>query len=155
MGAQVPCYGLVTTANCKQLMLFLEDRHGEAGVDNQDLGLTLLRAAQVNAQPTLAQPCCQSAPHVFACDPCCSMFLCLTQCSFLCSFCASALHHTQQICQSSNLRSASAYMVEMFTCCMCIPEHDLGAAGVRMHSSEPIASFDCPCTNHPNTLLFR
>ncbi|KAL0033073.1 hypothetical protein WJX79_001401 [Trebouxia sp. C0005] len=42
----VPRYGLVTTANCKQLMLLLEDRHGEAGVDNQDLGLTLLRAAQ-------------------------------------------------------------------------------------------------------------
>ena len=60
LGAQVPQYGLVTTANCKQLMLFLEDRHGEAGVDNQDLGLTLLRAAQVNAQPTLAQPCCRS-----------------------------------------------------------------------------------------------
>ncbi|KAL0038202.1 hypothetical protein WJX79_007975 [Trebouxia sp. C0005] len=42
----VPRYGLVTTANCKQLMLLLEDRHGEAGLDNQDLGLTLLRAAQ-------------------------------------------------------------------------------------------------------------
>ena len=55
-------------------MLLLEDRHGEAGLDNQDLGLTLLRAAQVNAQPTLTQPCCQSAAHVFACDPCCPMF---------------------------------------------------------------------------------
>jgi len=51
--AQVPRYGLVTTANCKQLMLALEDRHGETGVDNQDLDLTLLRAAQVNAQINL------------------------------------------------------------------------------------------------------
>ena len=61
LGAQAPQYGLVTTANCKQLMLFLEDRHGEGGVDNQDLGLTLFRAAyHVNAQSTLAQPCCRS-----------------------------------------------------------------------------------------------
>ena len=51
--AQVPRYGLVTTANCNQLMLALEDRHGETGVDNQDLDLTLLRAAQVNAQINL------------------------------------------------------------------------------------------------------
>ncbi|KAL0025026.1 hypothetical protein WJX77_012563 [Trebouxia sp. C0004] len=42
----VPRYGLVTTANCKQLMMLIDDRHGEAGIDNQDLGLTLLRAAQ-------------------------------------------------------------------------------------------------------------
>ncbi|DBB16866.1 TPA: hypothetical protein ACH3X3_015102 [Trebouxia sp. C0006] len=42
----VPWYGLVTTGNCKQIMLLLEDRHGDTGVDNQDLDLTLLRAAQ-------------------------------------------------------------------------------------------------------------
>jgi len=143
LGAQVPRYGLVTTANCKQLMLFLEDRHGEAGVDNQDLGLTLLRAAQVNPQSTLAQSCCQSAAHVFAYDPCFPMPLSLTQRSLLCMFTASALHYTQHTCRCVLIyKSASAYMVNMFRCWICIPEHNIGTAGVCMHSSEPSANSD-------------
>ena len=52
-------------------------------------------------------------------------------------------------------KSASAYIVNMFRCWMCIPEHDVGAAGVSMHSSEPSANSDCPCMNHPNTPLLR
>ena len=133
LGAQVPRYGLVTTANCKQLMLLLEDRHGEAGVDNQDLGLTLLRAAQVNAQPTLSQPCCQSAAHVFACDPCIFKFLFLTRCSLLCMFTASALHYTQQTCRRVLIhKSASAYMVNIFPCWILTPQHP----NVLHHSAE-------------------
>ena len=147
--AQVPWYGLVTTGNCKQIMLLLEDRHGDAGVDNQDLDLTLLRAAQVNAHSTLTQPCCQAAAHVFACDPHFSMCRSLTQRSLLCMFTASALHYTQQTCHRVLIhKSAPACVVNMFRCWMCMPEHNTGAAGVRMHSSMPSANSDWPCATH-------
>ena len=149
LGAQVPRYGLVTTANCKQLMLFLEDRHGEAAVDDQDLDLTLLRTAQVNAQAQHLHDLAVSLQRMSACDPRFSIFRSLNQRSCLCTT-ASALHHPQQTCQCVLLhKSASAYVFNMFRCWMCITEHNIGAAGVCVHSSRPSATSDWPCTNRP------
>ncbi len=45
-------------------------------------------------------------------------------------------------------KSASAYMVNMFRCCICTPALNIGAAEVCMRSSEPSANSDWPCTNH-------
>lgn len=47
IGIEVPGYGLVTVLNARDILLAINDVHGEPGVSNQDLDVQLLRAAMV------------------------------------------------------------------------------------------------------------